>query len=71
MKERSIAGRYAIKVVKRRKCSLILLSGRSMKVRVFGKRENKREKKLEVLCIVTINVLENMNAKEETDFKDL
>ena len=42
-----------------------------MKVRVFGKRENKRENKLEVLCIVTINVLENMNAKEETDFKGL
>ena len=44
-------------------CTLILLSGCSMKVCVSGKRENKRGKGLEVPCLVTVKVSEHIASK--------
>ena len=52
-------------------CILILLSGGSMKVCVTGKRENKREKGLEVPCLVTVKVSEHILSKVEPIIKDL
>ena len=52
-------------------CTLILLSGGSMKVCVTGKRENKRGKGMEVPCLVTVKVSEHILSKVEPIIKDL
>ena len=46
-------------------CTLIFLSGGSMKVCVSGKRENKRGKGLEVACLVSLKVSEHILSKVE------
>ena len=52
-------------------CSLISLSGGSMKACVTGKRENKRGKGLEVPCVVTVKMSEHIFTKVEPIIQDL